>query len=632
MARSRRRIGLVALLLVGLLLAGCGARGPEPSAARPVQPGQSIQAAIDQARPGETIILARGTWEENLRIEKSITLRGAGPEATILKAAQPGPPVVWVRGDVEVRLEGLALQEGRGGYVSPTLSSAGLFAQDGARVVLERVHIQNHAASGIYARDQAQVTLRDSLVADNARYGLELGGNVKTELHSSRIVQNKAGGGWLAEEAVFTADLCEISRNNGPGIWARDSSVVRLFASRLEANAKNAVLAQDQAKCVLLGVHLAQHNESGVYVTHQAELSAYGSSLEGNWNGLEADGGRIYLERCAVRNSRWDGIRAQAGILELYASELAGGRGAGLNVSGSCRLDIRSSHITGFALAGISGFSRYPVQGEDNVITHNGVALLGHVNPRVRRPLAQAQHPHLRVEGVDADLQALVDAVVPGGTLELGPGRYPAGLTVDKPLELRGEGAILVGAPEAPVIAVVQGGELRLAGVHLTGGSEGLALGGGSRAELQDCALWENGAGIKLWQDAQLVGTRLSVSHHPQGGLWLWDQAQAELTEATFYANGLCGISVAGRSRLILRRSTLMDNGWQGGLMLRERAEVELYENFFVNNRGYGLAVQDRACLGSGPGFYGNVRGRGNVFEGNYKGPSCPEALSLMLR
>jgi len=38
-----------------------------------VQPGESIQAAIDQAQEGDVICLAEGTWVENVKIEKSLT-------------------------------------------------------------------------------------------------------------------------------------------------------------------------------------------------------------------------------------------------------------------------------------------------------------------------------------------------------------------------------------------------------------------------------------------------------------------------------------------------------------------------------------------------------------------------------
>ncbi|MDQ1425996.1 MAG: hypothetical protein QOD72_3494, partial [Acidimicrobiaceae bacterium] len=44
-----------------------------------VRPGQSVQQAIDTATPGTTIVLKQGTYEGNLTIAKTVTLRGDGP-------------------------------------------------------------------------------------------------------------------------------------------------------------------------------------------------------------------------------------------------------------------------------------------------------------------------------------------------------------------------------------------------------------------------------------------------------------------------------------------------------------------------------------------------------------------------
>ncbi|MEU9168831.1 right-handed parallel beta-helix repeat-containing protein [Streptomyces sp. NPDC048420] len=47
-----------------------------------VGPGQSIQAAVDAARPGDTIQLAAGTYRESVEVEKNdITIKGAGSGA-----------------------------------------------------------------------------------------------------------------------------------------------------------------------------------------------------------------------------------------------------------------------------------------------------------------------------------------------------------------------------------------------------------------------------------------------------------------------------------------------------------------------------------------------------------------------
>jgi nitrous oxidase accessory protein NosD len=48
-----------------------------------VEPGQSIQEAINKAPAGAVICLTAGTWQENVVIEKSLTLRGEKEKTVI---------------------------------------------------------------------------------------------------------------------------------------------------------------------------------------------------------------------------------------------------------------------------------------------------------------------------------------------------------------------------------------------------------------------------------------------------------------------------------------------------------------------------------------------------------------------
>ncbi|MET8771923.1 right-handed parallel beta-helix repeat-containing protein [Streptomyces sp. NPDC004658] len=55
---------------------------------RTVSPGQSIQAAVDAAQPGDTVQLTAGTYQESVQVEKdNITIKGAGsgPNGTVIK-------------------------------------------------------------------------------------------------------------------------------------------------------------------------------------------------------------------------------------------------------------------------------------------------------------------------------------------------------------------------------------------------------------------------------------------------------------------------------------------------------------------------------------------------------------------
>ena len=96
---------LIPLLLGAALLTACGllpsnqspTEVPTESYTVTVQPGQSIQEAIDAAPAGAVILLSEGEWEENLEITKDLTLKGAGPGKTVIKNPGCRDPVLWIR-------------------------------------------------------------------------------------------------------------------------------------------------------------------------------------------------------------------------------------------------------------------------------------------------------------------------------------------------------------------------------------------------------------------------------------------------------------------------------------------------------------------------------------------------------
>ena len=93
MRRGLRVLLLWAVLLLVLMIGGAAVAEQTPSCTITVQPGESIQAAIDAAPEGAVICLPAGEWQAELRISKSLTLRGAGAERTTIRGKSLDGPV-----------------------------------------------------------------------------------------------------------------------------------------------------------------------------------------------------------------------------------------------------------------------------------------------------------------------------------------------------------------------------------------------------------------------------------------------------------------------------------------------------------------------------------------------------------
>ncbi len=122
----------VALVLLALAVGNSGQVGlAQPPCTVTVQPGESIQRAMDGAHEGAVVCLSAGTWEENIEIGKSLTLRGAGREQTKIKGKED-KPVITIASDSEIAvgIEGLTAAEAKrsgievGGKAKATITTS----------------------------------------------------------------------------------------------------------------------------------------------------------------------------------------------------------------------------------------------------------------------------------------------------------------------------------------------------------------------------------------------------------------------------------------------------------------------------------------------------------------------------
>lgn len=135
-----------------------------------VQPGESIAAAIERARPGDTVEVTRGRYVENLRIDKPLTLKGLG-RPTISGGLQ-GDVIRVTASDVVI--EGLIVTESGDDL---TAQNAGIYIQPGAHRATVRNCDIAYSLFGLWIEDVKDVRVIDNLITSKRDYPSAQRGN-----------------------------------------------------------------------------------------------------------------------------------------------------------------------------------------------------------------------------------------------------------------------------------------------------------------------------------------------------------------------------------------------------------------------------------------------------------------------
>ncbi len=283
------RYGLAAAVLVafGLLSLASGSvpwvQG-QPDCTVTVQPGQSIQQAIDEAKEGAVICLAAGTWGENIKIRKSVTLRGAGREQTKIKSKQESQFVMEIKSDAEikVRIEGLNVTgsalwglEIRGLTQVVITNSQFLYngvtsirLWDRARLTVVGSHL-SFSAIAIIIGASSRAIITNSQISSSWFAGIIISDSAQATITSSQISGNglslftvKGGSGILINDsAQVTITDSQISGNGGDGIGAGGSTQMEIRGSTIEGNGARADCSKKENPYVCNGITLGAESQ-----------------------------------------------------------------------------------------------------------------------------------------------------------------------------------------------------------------------------------------------------------------------------------------------------------------------------------------------------------------------------------
>jgi hypothetical protein len=201
-----------------------------------------IQALVDAAAPGATVVVPPGNYADAVRIDKDLTLMGSGPDSPVLSGLS-NAIVVQIASNATVTLSNLALASHPEGAVL----NLGTLTLDHCAVTNNAWPLGGQRATGTAILNNGRLTVLDSLVAGNGRHYVDLYGAAihsttgASLVLSNTVLRNNAGlrnGSAIYNAGELTMHGCVVSGNSceagGYAIYSTGPTVVA--QSRFEQN------------------------------------------------------------------------------------------------------------------------------------------------------------------------------------------------------------------------------------------------------------------------------------------------------------------------------------------------------------------------------------------------------------
>lgn len=197
-----------------------------------VNPGQSIQAAINSAQDGDTVHVAQGTYYQSIDfLGKAITVTGANRATTVLDASSlPNRSVVSFQSDEgrDSVLEGFTIRGGTGSPYSGKMVGGGVYIDGSGPTVLNCIIEDNHTGiGGGIGHLNSHAYIANCIIRNN----------------TANVAGSYGGAGLYADFGTLTLQNCEFSSNQ-----ALNSAVGGAMSFQFtRVNAVNCLLVNNEA-------------------------------------------------------------------------------------------------------------------------------------------------------------------------------------------------------------------------------------------------------------------------------------------------------------------------------------------------------------------------------------------------
>jgi hypothetical protein len=265
----------------------------------------TIQAAVNNAAPFDTVNVSAGTYPENVVINKSLTVQGADATSTIVDGTD-SESVFVIDGSVTVTLTNMTITNGNAANSLPTSWGGGIAIEQGD-VTLDNVIVSNNFASmgGGISSSGGKLTVLNSQIMNNiagdmttARGGgievSESNASAQVVIINSTIVNNTAssfsggvaiGGGIASSASSLRIENSTINGNHSSSGVSSGSAGGIFINGDSDTITKTAVIQNST-----ISGNSTVFSGGGLYVTNSAVVTLTNNTIVSNTAALLAGG------------------------------------------------------------------------------------------------------------------------------------------------------------------------------------------------------------------------------------------------------------------------------------------------------------------------------------------------------
>ena len=351
----------------------------------------TIQAAIDAARAGDTVLVKAGVYHEALKFKEGIELRGENPDTTIVRFSSPPTGVVGQdHYDIPLEIRGCATgtilnigfeQERSDERTNERIWMADAIELFDSSIVIENCRAKSDAGAGILiSGTKSAPTLLRNQCRQNKQGGISFEHGARGRAENNVCEENQYAG-IMARGTGTAPELVnnQCRENELTGIFFKQGAQGKAESNVCEQNKQDGILVSDSGTSPELVNNQCRGNEHFGIEFYDAQGRAERNACEQNhWSGIAVSGSDAApeLAKNQCRSNEVDGILFQNSAHGKAESNVCGlNKDSGISVIGSgAAPELANNQCRSNAYAGIYFESGSDGKAESNICEGNATS------------------------------------------------------------------------------------------------------------------------------------------------------------------------------------------------------------------------------------------------------------------